>query len=651
MKPILFNLNGYPKPNSISLFTRDLMSENKMISQALKSFVLSIFLFLTASSFAQTLISFDGSFPNGKSQQGKANYKYYEDPKTREYVKQGAFNYSFIGQDDELGLTQTITGNYNKGLKDGTWTYKITMTDYLIGSYYHTGAITLVSNYKNGYANGNWTENFSDKVRQKFRQGGQLIWGQYEPKATFTASMNFNDGKIVGDVDINDITFKAKGSYDQNSYAIGTWKINLLEKNQDLEISYKDFYMVDFTGRNAAGEILEGSTALYPKEADEDYQRYKDVKAMSIEERQNAGFILDTFCREKNVVTKYIKEYFEYMMSTDWFLYKYIKCDLTYNLYSNNYNIPGGCNIVVQQMRYVKMSEEFNYRTAEEEFKSGRFIEAAMGYYNFKKEINSVSRTNFSYYTTELKNLDQKILSSLDKADSLSKIYMTKAKFEEISTLLKNDFNSEITKLTTAIEDTYAKYYQPFQYGLREYNKNYNEFWRVNDYEWSKETQEYNRTEISTGDINTGKSTTYYSMTETELIDTATNIGNDILDTLKKALLLTQNFESKVNQIEEFNISQPTKFIYQTYMDVLSDFQVSFSGVNMSVQTKLDKNMQKLTKINQSLDLIIALYSSDTKPMDKELKKALSLKEKNELLFPLFLFDNDGRLSYNQNYK
>jgi tRNA A37 threonylcarbamoyltransferase TsaD len=140
-------------------------------------------------------------------------------------------------------------------------------------------------------------------------------------------------------------------------------------------------------------------------------------------------------------------------------------------------------------------------------------------------------------------------------------------------------------------------------------------------------------------------------MTETDLIDTATNIGNDILDTLKKALLLTQNFESKVNQIEEFNISQPTKFIYQTYMDVLSDFQVSFSGVNMSVQTKLDKNMQKLTKINQSLDLIIALYSSDTKPMDKELKKALSLKEKNELLFPLFLFDNDGRLSYNQNYK
>jgi hypothetical protein len=338
-------------------------------------------------------------------------------------------------------------------------------------------------------------------------------------------------------------------------------------------------------------------------------------------------------------------------MSTDWFLYKYIKGDLTYNLYSNNYNIPGGCNIVVQQMRFGKMSEDFDYRSAEENYDSDRFIEAAMGYYNFKKKINSVSTPNYSYYTSELKNLDRKILSTLDKADSLSKIYMTKAKFEEISTLLKNDFNSEITKLTTAIEDTYAKYYQPFQYGLREYNKNYNEFWRVNDYEWSKETQEYNRTEISTGDINTGKSTTYYSMTETDLIDTATNIGNDILDTLKKALLLTQNFESKVNQIEEFNISQPTKFIYQTYMDVLSDFQVSFSGVNMSVQTKLDKNMQKLTKINQSLDLIIALYSSDTKPMDKELKKALSLKEKNELLFPLFLFDNDGRLSYNQNYK
>lgn len=651
MKPILFNLKSYPKYNYVSIVARDLMIKDKVVSVALKLFVLSVLLFLTTSSSAQTLISFDGLFPNGKSQQGKATYKYYEDPQTREYVKQGAFNYSFIGQDDESGLTQNITGNYSKGLKDGTWTYKISMTDYLIGNYYHTGVITLVSNYKNGYADGNWTENFRDKVRQKFRQGGQLIWGQYEPMATFTASMNFKEGKIVGEVDINDNTFRAKGIYDQNSFAEGTWKIDKLEINQFLEITYKDFYMVDFTGRNAAGEILDGSTALYPEKAAYDYQRFKDVKAMSIEERENAGCILDTFCREKNFATKYIKEYFQNMMSADWFLYKYIKGDLTYNLYSNNYDIPGGCNIVVQQMRFAKLSEDFDYRSAEENYDSERFIEAAMGYYNFKKKINSVSNPNYSYYTSELKNLDIKILSSLNKADSLSQIYMTEAKFKEISKLLQNDFYSEITKLSTAIEDTYAKYYQPFQYGLREYNKNYNEFWRVNEFEWSKETQKYNRTEISTGDINTGKSTTYYSMTETDLIDTATNIGNDILDTLKKALLLTQNFESKVNQIEEFNISQPTKFIYQTYMDVLSDFQVSFSGVNMSVQTTLDKNMQKLTKINQSLDLIIALYSSDTKPMDKELKKALTLKEQNELLFPLFLFDDNGGLSYNQNYK
>jgi hypothetical protein len=43
MKPILFNLNEYPKPNSFSLFARDLMSKNKVIREAQKFFVLSGF--------------------------------------------------------------------------------------------------------------------------------------------------------------------------------------------------------------------------------------------------------------------------------------------------------------------------------------------------------------------------------------------------------------------------------------------------------------------------------------------------------------------------------------------------------------------------------------------------------------------------------
>ena len=311
-----------------------------------KPLVLSI---ISVISYGQTLIAFNGLFPNGKSQQGNATYKYYEDPETREFLKQGPFTYTFVGKGEHAGFNQTITGSYNKGLKNGTWTYKISMIDYKIGSYYHTGTISMVSNYKNGLADGNWTEKFTDKARKKYIQYGKYYWNNFEPTQTFITIMNFKSGKIVGNVNITDVNFKAKGAYDDNSYTIGTWKINLIDKNQNLEITYKDNYMIDFTGRNSAGEILDGSTALYPKEAAEDFKRYSDVKAMTAKKREEAGFVLDTFCNNKNVATKYIKDYFGNMMSNDWFLYKYTKGDFTFNYYDYNYQIPGGCNIVVQK--------------------------------------------------------------------------------------------------------------------------------------------------------------------------------------------------------------------------------------------------------------------------------------------------------------
>ena len=334
----------------VNSLTSNVLLKRTGVNRSFLTLIISSLLsIISVISYGQTLIAFNGLFPNGKSQQGNATYKYYEDPETREFLKQGPFTYTFVGKGEHAGFNQTITGSYNKGLKNGTWTYKISMIDYKIGSYYHTGTISMVSNYKNGLADGNWTEKFTDKARKKYIQYGKYYWNNFEPTETFTTIMNFKSGKIVGKVNITDVNFKANGAYDDNSYTIGTWKINLIDKNQNLEITYKDNYMIDFTGRNSAGEILDGSTALYPKEAAEDFKRYSDVKAMTAKKREEAGFILDTFCNNKNVATKYIKDYFGNMMSNDWFLYKYTKGDFTFNYYDYNYQIPGGCNIVVQK--------------------------------------------------------------------------------------------------------------------------------------------------------------------------------------------------------------------------------------------------------------------------------------------------------------
>lgn len=648
----------------------------------LKLFSSTILFLLTVISYGQTLKTFDGLFPNGKSQQGNATYKYYEDPETREYLKQGPFNYSFVGKGDYAGFNQTITGNYNKGLKDGTWTYKITMVDYKLGTYYHTGTITLISNYKNGLADGTWTEKFTDKAREKYIQYGQYYWGAFEPTQTFTTIMNFKEGIIAGNVDITDVNFRAIGNYDDKGYTIGTWKIDLISKNQTLEITYKDNYMIDFTGRNAAGEILDGSTALYPKEAAQDFKRYLDVKAMTEEEREDAGFDLELFCGKQNVATKYINEYFENMMSNDWFLYKYTKGDLTYNSY--NYSIPGGCNVVVQQVTYDKMNkpDHYGYVRAEEAYNTGRFIDAAREYFWFKESLKNAYNTK-KFRKSELADLDRKILISLKKADSLSKIYIAESDFSKyknvfssrplinpidftklsltehqrisnmnesesrklkngfssfnystskslaltdfnlISELFNYDFSTGLNNIFTIIESQNGIYYRPYEEYLWEYLEKYYYFWRLETGKCF--TQKYNSLAISTGKSNNGKDIVFYACNEDELKTVLINRGKTYFDTLNIVLKLVQDFESKVNKIETLNAENSTKLLYVTYLPFLESFKKIYFESN--------EILEVLTTINSSLDKIIAHYAADPKVIDKLLKKAVTREEQATILF------------------
>jgi hypothetical protein len=88
------------------------------------------FLTFTVGLFAQTLKTFNGPFNAGYLQGGTAFYTYYENPETHEYIKQGSYRYTFIGTGDHKGYTETISGSYEKGLKNGKWTYAITMADF-----------------------------------------------------------------------------------------------------------------------------------------------------------------------------------------------------------------------------------------------------------------------------------------------------------------------------------------------------------------------------------------------------------------------------------------------------------------------------------------------------------------------------------------
>ena len=610
-----------------------------------RPFYLSVLLLMiSAVSYGQTLKTFNGSFPNGKSQPGTASYKYYEDPQTREYIKQGAFKYSIIGKDDLKGLKQTISGNYEKGLKQGTWTYKLIMNDYFLGYYHATGTITLISNYKNGLADGNWTYYTKNKTRKYSNYTG---WGEYRPEEVVNASMNFVDGKVVGNVDINAVgVFTAKGSYDEDSYSVGKWKLNLSDKNQTYEIIYKNKFMTDFIGRNGSGQILDGSTSLNPELNAERNQKYLDLREKSTEELEMDGYELDTVC-SGNIPTKYIQPYFKMMMSSDWFLYKFIKGDLTYDYNS----IHGGCNIVVNKIDFSQIENIQGYEKAEKLFNSGLYMDAITSYRKVKRYIKTYN--GYRYKKSDLKRLDKNLQISLDKADSLSKVLISGREVDSLSGNLYVWKKEEINKISEFVEAQKTYFYGYLKEGAI---NSINDLSIDDALEKNKSTTYFN----PDGQAAQRDKVKYYLFcTKDSVINRYTVMLDERLEEIRKLRLISQQLESKLSQIDELKSNTRTRLLTVTYIEVLNSLiNQHFKNRRYSKYLSAGEYVNFITILNLSLDKIIAFYSAP-KDIDKALKKAAIIagngklgaaklsaetKAKNELLFPFFPFDENGKL-------
>jgi hypothetical protein len=364
-------------------------------------------------SFGQALKTFNGQFNDGRLQSGNATYTYYEDPNTHEYLKQGVFKYTFKGQGDYAGFDQTITGSFDKGLKNGTWTYVITMTDFGKGNPYATGTVTLTSNYKNGYADGNWKEVRSYKNRKKYLVYGQYKWEPFEALKTMTISMNFNNGYLAGAVSINDefAKFKTTGSYDNNSLCIGTWIINDMGWGKNRELIYKDNILYEFIARGNNGEVLEGTTKYQ-----QDYDNLVKVKAMNPKEREEAGLSLDTVCGgDLCAATNNIKEYFPKLFSVDYFLYEFIGGDLSFKE-----GFKGGCNLEVRSTNFTALSSNQDFKNAEDFYSKNDLLRAYELY--SKIDVTKVK-------PSERKNVTDKITLLKPMIGDLIELYHSNGKF------------------------------------------------------------------------------------------------------------------------------------------------------------------------------------------------------------------------------
>ena len=367
----------------------------------MKKKLTSILLVLTMSySFGQTLKTFNGPFNDGRSQNGNATYTYYEDPNSHEYLKQGIFKYTFKGQEGYKGFNETITGNFEKGLKNGIWSYIITMTDFGQGNPYTTGTVTLTANYKNGYADGNWKQVRALKNRNLYLVYGQYKWNPFDALKTMSIDMNFKSGYLVGAVNINDefAKFKASGSYDNNSLCLGTWLINDMNWGKNRELIYKDNTLYEFIARGNNGEVLEGTTKYQ-----ENYDNLTKAKVMPPLEREEAGLSIDTVCgKDLCAATNNIKDYFPNMFSNDYFLYEFIGGDLSFKE-----GFKGGCNINVTQHNYTPLSENNSYNDAEVFFKKNELLRAYEEYTQI--DLNNIKPSQKKLVTVRINLIKSQI--------------------------------------------------------------------------------------------------------------------------------------------------------------------------------------------------------------------------------------------------
>lgn len=614
------------------------------MKQTLTLFIIA----LSLNTFGQALKTFNGPFNDGRLQNGNATYTYYEDPNSHEYLKQGAFKYTFKGQGDYTGYDQTITGSFDKGLRTGTWSYIITMTDFGNGNPYSTGTVSLTANYKNGYADGNWKEIRSYKNRKKYLVYGQYKWEPFEPLKTMTINMNFSDGKLIGAVNINDefAKFKATGSYDNNSLCTGTWMINDMGWGKNRELIYKDNLLYDFVIRDNSGAVLEGTTKYQ-----NDYDNLVKAKAMTQKEREESGLSIDTVCGgDLCAATNNIKEYFPKLFSIDYFLYEFIGGDLSFKE-----GFKGGCNLQVTTTNYSTLSSNHNFKNAEEFYSKNDLLKAYELY--TKIDLNNVKPSEKINVTDRISLLKPKIAGIIETYHSNGEFFQsyTKAQYDSLDKDL-SFFANKIALKTTKDDNgwTLANDENGVQvklYDVTDYGAKYNFEKPWENYNWQRaqscfdrnkgiysptqiaiteqyfkfksilETEEANikKTKYSFNFDNTNN--TFYTYDKTTFL---TNISKGKKDyNLAKSLVdLQSKSEEKKTQIETLNNQNKKEILFSKYQIVSNDFKSK-----LQISADLQSSADNLNKLNLFLDKVIAFYSQDTKELEKQLKEAQTAEQ------------------------
>lgn len=359
-------------------------------------------------SNAQSLKTYNGPFKVGFGLEGigKANYTYYDDPKTFERTKQGIFIYTLSLKNDIGGtFVRKATGHYNHGNKTGIWQFNINYVDYgkpagdnLINA---TGYVTLTAPYLDGLPNGVWIYKKRILVRDKHYYFGRLITTPYKLYEETTLSVSFKQGILCGPINEKTDEYSVSGDFSSNGNLNGQW---IVKSNQNEETTqYKDGLVMSRINRSLPnGEILE-------KELDN-----QDLKQKYLSGKINEKDIeaLDCKFEKRNIFTDKFIDFTETIFNDADFMYTTLQGDTFITLSQDDilkYSINniGGNFIKITPIKFNDLQDDYNFKTAEEAFNKSDFV-TAQRFYNTilqNQDVFPLKRSDQKYINDKLASI------------------------------------------------------------------------------------------------------------------------------------------------------------------------------------------------------------------------------------------------------
>jgi hypothetical protein len=545
----------------------------------MNSKIISLVMFLSIfciSINCQNTKIFNGKYDDGTVNKGFATYSYYEDMNTLEYIKHGAFKFTYSDKDATSSQQVVISGNYKHNKKDGIWSYVITYSDWPTnGKTYNTGTKSLTASYANEKPNGAWVFNYNAKEREKLYSLHGYTWSPFKQLEPESVSAKFNNGVITGSINfINSPPYSdynsIAGQFDNNGFMSGTW----VYKSSDFEktVEFKNGILVKFLIReNASGKVTS-------KELDNaDMSQIKDKfinGSLSINDLKNQKITIDTIYGVTN------NDY-----------------DFTMSFGSNDFRfkyIPDGESVDTHNKgKFMLFTQTPTYKLVELE--------------DYKNALDFITDKNNRSAKERLELLMQKYASNLSSSDSA---YLS-AKVKEV------DLNLEQEKKIAKARRDYESIASYIQLNMQE--KAYallddllkNSSLAFNATELASMKKQYDRLGNTLQAIESEKKDRVQIKTNQKLI--ASN-QDKIFDLFK----VTGDKNSG------YSASKKSR-LFNTYLDIYNDLLIK---MNTNSKSELVYSNLLVTIQNK----MITLIDSDSKDIEKLLKKAETIEDKESIL-------------------